>query len=148
MLRGANNMSTMQRHDSIYAVVGSPESRDVVSASADKHEARRMRSEAQDSGTPFFCSLAVGGCGSELKFAAGDIRIPYFSHAPHAVCALSDDAVRDGYTHLAIQEELKRWVEETTSLRCELEVTTLDRKGRSDLVVRDADDSHRLGLEI
>lgn len=138
----------MKRHDSMYAVVGSPESRDVVAVPDEKYEARRMRSEAQDSGTPFFCSRAVGGCGSRLKLAAGDLRIPYFSHAPQAVCDLSDAAARDGYTHLAIQEALKRWIEGTTSLRCDLEVTTSDRKGRSDLVVQDLENSHRLGLEV
>ncbi|MGO4856254.1 competence protein CoiA family protein [Arthrobacter sp. 2MCAF14] len=141
-------MSTMRRHDTIYAVVGSPEARDVVTAPAEKYAARRMRSEAQESRTSFFCSIAVGGCGSKLKLAAGDMRIPYFSHAPQAVCDLSDATARDGYTHLAIQEELKRWIEGTTSLRCDLEVATSDRKGRSDLVVRDAEDTHRLGLEI
>lgn len=141
-------MTGKKRQDSIYAVVGSPDSRDVVSAPEDKDAARRMRSEAQERGTPFFCSLAVGGCGSKLKLAAGDIRIPYFSHAPQAICDLSEAAARDGYTHLAIQEALKQWIEGTTSLRCDLEVTTSDRRGRSDLVVRDAEDSHRLGLEI
>lgn len=141
-------MSGKTRHDSIFAVVGSPESSDVVVAPSDKDEARRMRSEAQACGIQFFCSLAVGGCGSKLKLAAGDIRAPYFSHAPQSVCDLSDAAARDGYTHLAIQEALKRWVGGTTSLLCDLEVTTSDRKGRSDLVIRDAEGSHRLGLEI
>lgn len=141
-------MRGKKRHDSIYAVVGSPDSRDVVSAPEDKDAARRLRSEAQERGTPFFCSLAVGGCGSKLKLAAGDVRIPYFSHAPQAICDLSEAAARDGYTHLAIQEALKRWIEGTTSLRCDLEVTTSDRRGRSDLVVRDTEESHRLGLEI
>lgn len=141
-------MSPPKHHDSIYAVAGSPESREVVVAPADKHEARRMRAEAQDSGTPFFCSPAVGGCGSRLKLAAGDIRAPYFSHAPRAVCDVSDAAARNGYTHLAIQEALKRWIERSTSLRCDLEVTTPDRKGRSDLVIWGPEDSHRLGLEI
>lgn len=135
-------------HDSIYAVLGAADSRDVVTAPTDKFEARRMRSEAKSSGTSFFCSLAVGGCGSKLKLAAGDVRVPYFSHAPQAVCGLTEAAARDGYTHLAIQRALKQWVEGSTSLQCELEVTTLDRKGRSDLVIRDADDSNRLGLEI
>lgn len=141
-------MTGKKRYDSIYAVVGSPKSRNVVTAPEGKDEARRMRTEAQERGAPFFCSLAAGGCGGRLKLAAGDIRIPYFSHAPQALCDLNDAAARDGYTHLAIQEALKRWIEGTTSLRCELEVTTSDRKGRSDLVVRDAEDSHRLGLEI
>ncbi|GAA2125089.1 hypothetical protein GCM10009825_01110 [Arthrobacter humicola] len=136
------------RHDSIYAVLGAAGSRDVVTAPTDKYDARSMRSDAKASGTSFFCSLAVGGCGSKLKLAAGDVRIPYFSHAPQAVCALTDTAARDGYTHLAIQRELRQWVLGSTSLLCELEVTTLDRKGRSDLVIRDAEDRNRLGLEI
>lgn len=136
------------RHESVHAVVGNADSRDVVSAPPDKHKARKMRSDAKAAGTSFFCSLAVGGCGSKLKLAAGDVRIPYFSHAPQAVCTLTDAAARDGYTHLAIQRTLKQWVEGTTSLHCDLEVTTLDKKGRSDLVVRNTDNSHRLGLEI
>lgn len=141
-------MSAKNRPDSIFAVIGSSESSDVVVAPTDKDEARRMRSEAHASGTYFFCSLAIGGCGGKLKLAAGDIRVPYFSHEPQSDCDLGDVAARDGYTHLAIQEALKRWVEGTTSLLCDLEVTTSDRKGRSDLVIRDAGRSHRLGLEI
>lgn len=141
-------MSVVKHQNSIYSVVGSPDSRDVVSAPIDKDEARRIRSEAQERGTHFFCSLVVGGCGSKLKLAAGDIRVPYFSHATQAVCTLSDAGARHGYTHLAIQEAVKRWIEGTTLLRCDLEVTTSDRKGRSDLVIRDAEGSHRLGLEI
>lgn len=138
----------MNRHDNIYAVVGSPESRDVVTAPADKYEARSVRSDAKASGTSFFCSLAIGGCGSKLKLAAGDVRLPYFSHAPKAACTLTDSTARDGYTHLAIQRALKQWVEGSTSLRCDLEVTTNDRKGRSDLVIRNTENTHSLGLEI
>lgn len=138
----------MKRHDNIFAVVGAPESREVVTAPPDKYEARILRSDAKASGTSFFCSLAVGGCGGKLKLAAGDVRLPYFSHAPEAACSLTDSSARDGYTHLAIQRALKMWVEGNTSLRCDLEVATADRKGRSDLVVRNAEDSRRLGLEI
>lgn len=138
----------MKRHDNIYAVLGAPESREVVTAPRDKHAARILRADAKESGTSFFCSVAVGGCGGKVKLAAGDVRLPYFSHASEASCALTYSSARDGYTHLAIQRALKIWVEGSTSLRCDLEVATADRKGRSDLVVSDAGNSRRLGLEI
>lgn len=138
----------MKRHDNVYAVVGAAESREVVIAPADKYVARTMRSDAKASGTSFYCSVAVGGCGGRLKLAAGDVRLPYFSHAPEAACSLTDASARDGYTHLAIQKALKLWVEQSPQLRCDLEVTTLDQKGRSDLVIGSVNDSRRLGLEV
>jgi hypothetical protein len=138
----------MKRHDNIYAVVGAAESCEVVRAPADKYEARTMRSDAKASDTSFYCSVAVGGCGGKLKLAAGDVRVPYFSHAPEAACSLTDSSARDGYTHLAIQKALQLWVEQSPQLQCDLEVTTLDQKGRSDLVIGSTNDSRRLGLEV
>lgn len=138
----------IHRHEGIYAVVGAPDSRYVVAVPVDKYRARILRSEAKASGSSFFCSLIVGGCGSKLKLAAGDIRVPYFSHSREAPCALTDASARDGYTHLAIQNALKIWVERKTTLQCELEVATSDRKGRNDLVVRNVTNTRRLGLEI
>jgi hypothetical protein len=137
----------MKRHDNVYAVVGTPESRQVIVAPFDKYVARTMR-EAKATSIGFYCSLAAGGCGGKLKLAAGDVRLPYFSHEPSAACSLTDSTVRDRYSHLALQEALKGWIERSTGLLCDLEVATADRKGRSDLVVRDAQNAYRLGLEV
>lgn len=94
-------------HDNIYAVTGAADSRVVVTAPSDKHAARTLRSDVKASGMSFFCSVAMGGSGGKLKLAAGDIRLPYFSHQPMAACALTATTARDGYTHLAIQEALR-----------------------------------------
>ena len=114
-------------HD-IYAVVGSPASRMPVRAPADRVQARRLKG-----GNAFYCSTLLGGCGGELIFAIGDVNVPHFRHQAGSACALiSSRSLSDRYTHLAIQEALRSWVERMPGFTCRLEVSI--ENGRTDVL--------------
>lgn len=91
----------------IYTVVGSPGSRAPMRAPADRSDARRLKGA-----NTFFCSTALGGCGGELTFAIGDVNVPHFRHQAGSKCSLMlSGSLADRYTHLAIQEALRSWIE-------------------------------------
>lgn len=82
----------------------------------------------------FYCSSTLGGCGGELTFAVGDVNVPHFRHHSTGGCALlGSGTARDRYTHLAIQEALRDWIETTLGFTCRLEVAI--ESGRTDLLV-------------
>lgn len=117
-----------ERRD-IYAVIGAPESRVPVQAPADRQEARRLKG-----GYSFYCSGALGGCGGELTFAIGDVNVPHFRHQAGSRCSLvSSKSLSDRYTHLAMQEALRTWIETLPGFSCRLEVFI--ESGRTDVLV-------------
>ncbi|MFJ6302174.1 competence protein CoiA family protein [Pseudarthrobacter oxydans] len=131
--------STSERRD-IYAVLGSPDSRFTVEAPADPKEARRLKG-----GNSFYCSTALGGCGGELTFAIGDVNIPHFRHQAGSRCSLiSSKTLADRYTHLAIQEALRAWIETMPGFSCRLEVSI--ESGRTDVLVTGP--SFEVALEV
>jgi hypothetical protein len=131
--------SSSERRD-IYAVLGSPDSRVPVMAAADPAEARRVKG-----GNSFYCSAALGGCGGELTFAIGDINVPHFRHQAGSRCSLiSSKTLADRYTHLAMQEALRAWIETMPGFSCRLEVSI--EKGRPDVLVTGP--SFEVALEV
>jgi hypothetical protein len=124
----------------IYAVIGSPDSRLPIKAPADPKEARRLKG-----GNSFYCSAALGGCGGELTFAIGDINVPHFRHQTGSRCSLiSSKSLADRYTHLAMQEALRSWIETMPGFSCRLEVSI--EKGRTDVLVTGP--SFEVALEV
>jgi hypothetical protein len=112
----------------IYAVLGSPDSGIVVRAPEDRNEARRLKSAST-----FHCSVVLGGCGGELIFAIGDVNIPHFRHQGGSKCSLvSSGSAADRYTHLAIQEALRSWIQGMPGFSCKLEVSI--ENGRTDVL--------------
>lgn len=134
-----NSELTSERRD-IYAVLGSPDSRFPVEAPADPKEARRLKS-----GNTFYCSTVLGGCGGELTFAIGDINVPHFRHHAGSRCSfIASKSLRDLYTHLAMQEALRAWIEAMPGFSCRLEVSI--KNGRTDVLV--AGPSFEVALEV
>ncbi|MEV7132109.1 competence protein CoiA family protein [Arthrobacter sp. NPDC093128] len=128
-----------ERRD-IYAVLGSPDSRVPVQAPADPKEARRLKG-----GNSFYCSGALGGCGGELTFAIGDVNVPHFRHQGGSRCSLiSSKSLADRYTHLAMQEALRMWIETMPGFSCRLEVFI--ESGRTDVLVTGP--SFEVALEV
>jgi hypothetical protein len=120
--------SSSERRD-IYAVLGSTDWRVPVMAPADPMEARRMKG-----GNAFYCSAALGGCGGELTFAIGDINVPHLRHQTGSRCSfISSKTLGDRYTHLAMQEALRSWIEVTPGFSCRLEAFI--ENGRTDVLV-------------
>lgn len=131
--------SSPERRD-IYAVLGSPDSRTAVKAPADPREARRLKG-----GNTFYCSPALGGCGGELTFAIGDVNVPHFRHHAGSRCSLiSSKTLADRYTHLAMQEALRSWIEMMPGFSCRLEVSI--ENGRTDVMVTGP--SFEVALEV
>ncbi|MET3172776.1 UNVERIFIED_ORG: hypothetical protein ABIB52_000604 [Arthrobacter sp. UYCu721] len=86
------------------------------------------------SGNSFYCSEALGGCGGELTFAIGDVNVPHFRHQAGSRCSLiSSKSLADRYTHLAMQEALRTWIETMPGFSCRLEVFI--ESGRTDVLV-------------
>ncbi|WP_307836392.1 competence protein CoiA family protein [Arthrobacter tumbae] len=111
--------------------VRAPEARD---------EARRLKGS-----NTFYCSSALGGCGGELTFAIGDVNVPHFRHQSGSKCALMpSDTLGDRYTHLAIQEALRTWIENMPGFRCQLEVSI--ESGRTDVLA--SGPSFEVALEV
>jgi hypothetical protein len=124
----------------LFAVIGSPDSRIPVRAPENRDLARRLKAANR-----FYCSSALGGCGGELTFAIGDVNVPHFRHHSGVRCALlSSNETRDRYTHLAIQEALRTWIETTLGLVCRLEVAI--ESGRTDILVSGPD--FEVALEV
>jgi hypothetical protein len=112
----------------IYAVLDSADSDLPVEAPADRTEAWRLKS-----GHTFHCSTALGGCGTELTFAIGEINRPHFRHRAGVRCALmGSGSVADRYTHLAIQNALHDWINGMPGFTCRLEVAV--EEGRTDVL--------------
>ncbi|MDE8670784.1 competence protein CoiA family protein [Pseudarthrobacter sp. H3Y2-7] len=134
-----SNESFPERRD-IYAVLGAPDSRVPVQAPEDRKEARRMKG-----GNSFYCSTALGGCGGELTFAIGDVNVPHFRHQAGSRCSLiSSKSQADRYTHLAMQEALRSWIETMPGFSCRLEVSI--ENGRTDVLVTGP--SFEVALEV
>ena len=124
----------------LFAVVGSPDSRTPVRAPEDRDLARRLRAANK-----FYCSSVLGGCGGELTFAVGDVNVPHFRHHSKSGCILlGSNTAQDRYTHLAIQEALRYWVETALGLACRLEVAI--ESGRTDVLVSGPD--FEVALEV
>ncbi|MCB5294181.1 hypothetical protein BJQ90_03644 [Arthrobacter sp. SO3] len=112
----------------IYAVLDSADSEQPVSAPADRNAAWRLKVAHT-----FHCSTALGGCGTELTFAIGDVNIPHFRHRSGVTCALGvSGSVADRYTHLAIQNALRDWINAMPGFTCGLEVSV--KEGRTDVL--------------
>ncbi|MDQ0664678.1 hypothetical protein QFZ35_003176 [Arthrobacter ulcerisalmonis] len=134
-----NSEQTSECRD-IYAVLGSPDSRFPVEAPADPKPARRLKS-----GNAFYCSTVLGGCGGELTFAIGDINVPHFRHQAGSRCSfIASKSLRDLYTHLAMQEALRAWIETMPGYSCRLEVSI--ENGRTDVLVTGP--SFEIALEV
>ncbi|MDQ0863510.1 competence protein CoiA family protein [Arthrobacter globiformis] len=117
----------------IYAVLDSADSDVPVCAPADRNAARRLKTAHT-----FHCSTALGGCGTELTFATGDINIPHFRHRAGVRCALmGSGSITDRYTHLAIQNALRDWIIAMPGFTCQLEVSVED--GRTDVLATGPD---------
>lgn len=128
------------RERDIYAVIDSPASGMPVRAPADRNEARRLKSAHS-----FHCSVVLGGCGRELIFAIGDVNVPHFRHQGGSKCSLmSSGSVADRYTHLAIQEALRSWIQGMPGFSCRLEVSI--ENGRTDVLA--AGPSFEAALEV
>lgn len=124
----------------MFAVVGSPDSHTPVLAPEDRDVARRLKATHR-----FYCSSVLGGCGGELTFAIGDINVPHFRHHVKSGCPLlGSHETRDRYTHLAIQEALRDWIETTLGFACRLEVAI--ESGRTDVLV--SSPSFEVALEV
>lgn len=117
----------------IYAVLDSADSEQPVSAPADRNAAWRLKAAHT-----FHCSTALGGCGTELTFAIGDVNIPHFRHRSGVTCALGGSgSVADRYTHLAIQNALRDWINVMPGFTCGLEVSV--EEGRTDVLATGPD---------
>lgn len=93
----------------------------------------------------FYCSGALGGCGGELTFAIGDVNVPHFRHHAGSRCSLiSSKSLADRYTHLAMQEALRTWIETKPGFSCRLEVFI--ESGRTDVLVTGP--SFEVALEV
>ena len=97
------------------------------------------------SGNTFYCSSVLGGCGGELTFAIGDINVPHFRHQAGSKCSfIASKSLRDLYTHLAMQEALRAWIEAMPGFSCRLEVSI--ENGRTDVLVTGP--SFEVALEV
>lgn len=97
------------------------------------------------SGNTFYCSTTLGGCGGELTFAIGDVNVPHFRHQAGSRCSLiSSKSLGDRYTHLAMQEALRAWIETMPGFSCHLEVSI--ESGRTDVLVTGP--SFEIALEV
>lgn len=96
-------------------------------------------------GNSFYCSATLGGCGGELTFAIGDVNVPHFRHQTGSRCSLiASKSLGDRYTHLAMQEALREWIEAMPGFSCRLEVSI--ENGRTDVLVTGP--SFEIALEV
>lgn len=92
-----------------YAALGGPDSDHAVAMPADHDHARDLKARCGR----FWCSTAIGGCGTELTARVAPGRVPHFAHRPGAVCAVLRDPVSHAlaWEHLVMQRALQRWLE-------------------------------------
>lgn len=117
----------------IYAVLDSPDSDLPVCAPEDREKAWSLKAAHT-----FHCSTVLGGCGTELTFAIGEVNVPHFRHRTGVRCELmGSGSVRDRYTHLAIQNALCDWINGIPGFTCRLEVAV--EEGRTDVLATGPD---------
>ncbi|MBT9254449.1 hypothetical protein KMZ32_01915 [Phycicoccus sp. MAQZ13P-2] len=125
-----------------YAAIGGPDSTHAVAMPSDHGRARDLKA----AWVRFWCSTAIGGCGTELTARVSGDRIPHFAHRSGVRCTGLGDPRSHAlaWEHLVMQHALQRWLE---SLGYDVELERKVVGGRVDVHVSTGVGEHVLEVQ-